>query len=454
MPRWELFAGALALAAAFWQQAQRFIAWTRSWVVTTRRTDWTTGSLLLAYMEATMRTRAPRDAGYGSEHVYVRPLERVYRVMYQNLKTARQTFWRNRRPIWYGPMASDNNKSGPERDMNFQFSFLRGTYDWEKLLVEAAAWEDATKHGLGRQVARFRVFHHYGSLGAVGEMIMRSEGKASRNETGAPPSVDGALSPSSGLRLLEWSFEDVQGAPVIATIDNLSLRSELTALVEKLKFWHESQAWYQQHGIPWRRGCLLYGLPGTGKTSFARATAELLDVPVHVFDLAGMSNQDLKRAWREMLATAPCIALLEDLDAVFHGRTNVTPVGAMGVPLTFDCLLNCIDGIERVDGMLLMVTTNNLDKLDPALVDRPGRIDDVVEFKPLDYEGRVKLATRILDSVELAVQLAQQGAEDSAAKFQERCFREALARRFAERASPTISRENPGVLAFKKALKP
>lgn len=455
MPRWELLAGAIAFVAAFWQQANRFLAWIRGWVIVSRKTDWGTGLLMLSYMEATMRTSVPRDAGYGSSIAFVRPLDRVYRVVYQSLRGARQTFWRGVRPVWYTPVSSDNNKAGPGRDLQMDFSFLRGTYDWEKLMTDAAAWEDATKHGLGKQTTRFRVHYHYGSLGSMGELVLATSGGANfKNSRGEPPVLSTESEwngPTCGVRLLEWSLEDVQGAPVLATIDNLSLRPELLSLVEELKFWHTSQQWYQKHGVPWRRGCLLHGGPGTGKTSFARAVAELLDLPVHIFDLAGMSNQDLKRAWREMMTMSPCIALLEDLDAVFEGRKNVAPQSGMASGVTFDTLLNCIDGIERVDGMLLVVTTNNLDRLDTALTDRPGRIDSVVEFKSLDHDGRVKMATRILDSVELAIQLAVEGKDDSAAKFQERCFRVALQRHYTERVS---SRENSGFIAFQKAMKP
>lgn len=452
MLRWELIAGAFALIAAFWRQANSFISWLKGWVVVTRKTDWQTGTLLLSYMDATMRRSRGQSETYGSAHAFVRPLDRVYRVIYQSLQGAHHTFWRGMRPLWYTPTSSDQNKTGPARGFDMSFSFLRSTFAWEKLLIDAAAWEDAAKHGMSRQYMRYRVYSHYGSFGSMGELLLASNG----NKTSHSPSPLEVTSdwngPARGVRLLEWSFEDVQGAPVIATIDNLSLRPELMQLVEELKFWHSSQTWYQQHGVPWRRGCLLHGGPGTGKTSFARALAELLDLPVHVFDLASMSNQDLKRAWREMMTMSPCIALLEDLDAVFEGRKNIAPQSGMTSGVTFDTLLNCIDGIERVDGMLLVVTTNNLGKLDTALTDRPGRIDSVVEFKPLDHEGRVKMATRILDDAQLAIQIAQEGKDDSAARFQERCFREALTRHFADMA--VVSRDNPGYVAFQKAMEP
>lgn len=434
MEHWELFLGLVALVAAFWQQAKRFLEWVKSWIIVSRRTDWLLGSLLLSYAEATMRTVPARGAAYGSSFTFVRPLERVYRVIFQTLSGSRQTFWQRGRPLWYVPGSVDNSKSGPGRDFSLEFTFLRGTFDWDKLLVAAAAWEDEAKHGLGKQTTRYRVVHHYGTSIVSDVLVNGNKAPRGGGELCAPESDWNG--PQKGVRLLEWSFEDIQGAQVIATMDNLSLRPELTALVDELKHWHASEQWYRSHGVPWRRGAMLHGGPGTGKTSFARAIAELLDMPVHVFDLGSMSNQDLKYAWREMLTTSPCIALLEDLDAVFEGRVNVTArAGGIGTPCSFDTLLNCIDGIERVDGMLLLVTTNCIEKMDPALVDRPGRIDSVVEFLPLDHEGRVKLATRILDSVELAVQVSKDGANDSAASFQERCFRLALAQKFGARAA-------------------
>ncbi len=431
MPRWELLLGIVAAIAAFWRQAVAFVAWMKGWVIVSKKTDYMTGTLMLSYLESTMRRSKTIDAAYGSAMTFVRPLDRIYRVVYQSLAGARQVFWKRGKPLWYGSESVSNQEgSGLRRDYHMRFSFLRGTYDWEKLLVDAAAWEDQVRQGHGKTTTRYRVYYHYGTRLADFGSGSKGELTHSGNAIASPESDWN--NPTRGVRLLQWSFDDVQGETIVSTMDSLSLRPELTQLADELKFWHRSQTWYQQHGIPWRRGVLLWGGPGTGKTSFARAIAELLDLPVHVFDLAGMSNQDLKRAWRNMLETSPCIALLEDLDAVFEGRKNVAPPSAMSQGVTFNELLNCIDGIERVDGMLLVVTTNCLDKLDPALVDRPGRIDSKVEFKSLDHEGRVKMATRILDDVELAVKLSMDGAEDSAAQFQERCFRIALARRFSE----------------------
>jgi SpoVK/Ycf46/Vps4 family AAA+-type ATPase len=134
-----------------------------------------------------------------------------------------------------------------------------------------------------------------------------------------------------------------------------------------------------------------------------RALAQKHDLPVYVFDLSSLTNTELTHYWRNMQEAAPCIALMEDIDGVFHGRENVAVPDGGG--LTFDCLLNCLGGIETADGVFLMVTTNNIEHVDPALgiptkdgngSTRPGRMDRCIEFLPMTREQARAIVERIL----------------------------------------------------------
>lgn len=122
-----------------------------------------------------------------------------------------------------------------------------------------------------------------------------------------------------------------------------------------------------------------------------------------------------------MLCEVPCIALIEDLDAVFHGRENIA-----GEYLTFDCLLNCLDGVERSDDVFLVVTTNHAETLDAALT-RPGRLDRILELTNPDLDGRFKLCKRILaEWPETWAETVVAGVNDTGAQFQDRCTQLAL----------------------------
>ena len=215
-------------------------------------------------------------------------------------------------------------------------------------------------------------------------------------------------------------------------LQSLALDKPATQLIEEARFWRQNESWYRSRNIPWRRGVLLHGPPGTGKTALIRAIAEDLDLPVFIYDLASMYNEELQGAWSKMLSEVPCMAVIEDIDAVFDGRENI--VSKDQKHLTFDCLLNCLDGIQRSNGLLLAVTTNHPEKIDPALASvndkrssRPGRIDRSLRLGTLSEDARIQIAARILpDRIDLQWRAVHDAEGDTAAQFQERCAQLAL----------------------------
>lgn len=224
-------------------------------------------------------------------------------------------------------------------------------------------------------------------------------------------------------RLLSHNPDDIEPRLTLESLDDMVMTKEVREATNAIRRWFSDRKWCTEHGIPWRLGQLSEGEPGSGKTSHARSVAVELDLPVHVFDLATMNNEDLRTSWLRMVSDAPCMALVEDIDRVFNLDVNIAPQSGMLTSggLTFNALLNAIDGIERHDGVLLVITTNHLDKVDQAIKDRKGRVDQVVHFGPLDHAGRTTLARRIVDDPALAEQLAISHASEHTSAFVATC---------------------------------
>ncbi|PNF40850.1 Mitochondrial chaperone BCS1 [Cryptotermes secundus] len=153
--------------------------------------------------------------------------------------------------------------------------------------------------------------------------------------------------------------------------------------------------WYSDRGIPYRRGYLLHGPPGCGKSSFITALAGELEFGICVLNLSerGLTDDRLNH----LLSVAPqqSIILLEDVDAAFASREENAQVKAAYEGLnrvTFSGLLNCLDGVASTEARILFMTTNYIDRLDPALI-RPGRVD-VKEF--IGYCSREQLELMFL----------------------------------------------------------
>ncbi|SCU85174.1 LAFA_0D14268g1_1 [Lachancea sp. 'fantastica'] len=131
--------------------------------------------------------------------------------------------------------------------------------------------------------------------------------------------------------------------------------------------------WYLDRGIPYRRGYLLYGPPGSGKTSFIQALAGELDYNICIMNLseANLTDDRLNHLMNNIPERS--ILLLEDIDAAFNKRTQSGEQGYQS-GVTFSGLLNALDGVASSEETITFMTTNHPEKLDPAIM-RPGRID-------------------------------------------------------------------------------
>jgi mitochondrial chaperone BCS1 len=149
----------------------------------------------------------------------------------------------------------------------------------------------------------------------------------------------------------------------------------LEDLLEDLRDFYGSASWYADRGIPYRRGYLLHGPPGTGKTTLVLAVAGELKLSVAVLSLSNrlMSDESLRTVVDDL--PVGTLLLIEDVDCAFkESRSTTSDTG-----VTLSGLLNALDGVSSREGRVLFLTTNHPERLDPALV-RPGRVDRKVEL--------------------------------------------------------------------------
>ncbi|RPD66088.1 hypothetical protein L227DRAFT_132129 [Lentinus tigrinus ALCF2SS1-6] len=140
-----------------------------------------------------------------------------------------------------------------------------------------------------------------------------------------------------------------------------------------VKAFLQRRQWYADRGIPYRRGYLLHGPPGSGKSSFIQALAGALNYDICVLNLSERGLADDKLI--HLLSNTPerSFVLIEDIDAAFNKRVQTSADGYQS-SVTFSGFLNALDGVASGEERIIFMTTNHPERLDPALI-RPGRVD-------------------------------------------------------------------------------
>lgn len=136
----------------------------------------------------------------------------------------------------------------------------------------------------------------------------------------------------------------------------------------------DMQAWYAERGIPYKRGYLLFGPPGTGKHK----------LDIYTLQLSNISDSTLMRLFAEL--PLHCIVLLEDVDTAGVGHResfDAAQKNESKSAVTLSGFLNVLGGVSSQEGRILIMTTNHIEHLDEALI-RPGRSDKKVHFKLAD----------------------------------------------------------------------
>lgn len=193
-------------------------------------------------------------------------------------------------------------------------------------------------------------------------------------------------------------------------------------LVRDAKDFLRSAKWYSDRGIPYRRGYLLHGKPGCGKTSFITALAGEVRMNIYVINLASKALNDEVLA--ELMRGVPYrgIVLFEDIDAAFvpngpgdgsesdsedegRGRAREN----LGNGVTFSGLLNVLDGVASAEGRVVFFTTNHFSRLSKALI-RPGRVDVIVKVGLATVTQARRMFHRFYEELDEAEALADRFA--------------------------------------------
>lgn len=210
---------------------------------------------------------------------------------------------------------------------------------------------------------------------------------------------------------------------------------EAVKLSKEMEFWLGSERWFKERGLSWKRGALLYGTPGGGKSKMVLQCAKKHRLHLMKINLSNMSNKEFDESIKIAVDhSIPTIVLLEDIDVIFHGRKNMLQTEGGKALITFDTIINAINGVKNVGNIFIIATTNNIDVLDAALT-RSGRLDVKIEVKPISKEGRYFIAKNILrDWPEIMEKTVADCEGCSAADFENLCIELAHNMFFKQRA--------------------
>src|SRR6185503_11451938 len=182
------------------------------------------------------------------------------------------------------------------------------------------------------------------------------------------------------------SFDDVAG------IDEV--KAQISEVVDFLR----DPEKYRRLGARAPKGVLLAGLPGTGKTLLARATAGEAGVPFFsasasefIEMIVGVGAQRVRELFAEARKVAPAIIFIDEIDTIGRARGGARSVGGHNErEQTLNQILTEMDGFSGHEGVVVLAATNRPDVLDPALL-RPGRFDRQIIVHPPDLKGRVEI---------------------------------------------------------------
>ncbi|XP_076943036.1 AAA-ATPase At3g50940-like [Bidens hawaiensis] len=183
-----------------------------------------------------------------------------------------------------------------------------------------------------------------------------------------------------GMEYTSWKSVNMDHPSTFATLAMDAGVKE--RVIRDLDRFVERREYYRRLGKAWKRGYLLFGPPGTGKSSLIAAMANYLKFDIYDLELTAVKSNEMLRSL--LMATANCsILVVEDIDCSIQlrGRADHDAHSDQEQKVTLLGFLNFVDGLWSScgDERIIVFTTNHKERLDPALL-RPGRMDVHIEM--------------------------------------------------------------------------
>ena len=166
-------------------------------------------------------------------------------------------------------------------------------------------------------------------------------------------------------------------------------------MIESVDRYMASRHEYEKRNLQFKRGYMLHGAPGTGKTSILSYIAQKHGL--HIYTLASESLLKMDRLGYKLKQNSMIIIEDIDLSVVGSSRDDDGDVIKVANKDALNNFLNAIDGITEFHASLIIATTNNPTALDPAML-RPGRIDECIEIGLLNSVDQITHLNNFFDT--------------------------------------------------------